>query len=441
MNELIDIENALLGSFILTPQSFEELYPIIKGITLNEKNGLVLSAIDSLASESAPIDLLTVVNKLRDQGNLEKVGGAYYVSQLTIGLNKSVSEYHAFMLKERDIKHKVYAIGSRIISGFEQNKDVFDLLADLEKDLSDARAGLARVKVSDAYTAVAEYQQERNEVIQSHAGLIGMTTGIECLDHRLKGWRKKLYIVAARPGMGKSALMTYSALMGAKSGEPIAIFSFEMGRAEIVGRMISAITGLDSEKIANHEYVGTPYQDQIEDAENIISSLPIFIEECAGMSALDIKAISQRLDIETQRRYNKPLKAVFIDYLQLMSSADKKAGNREQEVSSNSRELKLLSKRYAVIALSQLGRAVESTADKRPDLHHLRDSGAIEQDADSVMFLFRPEYYNITEDENGNSLSGLCELIVRKLRGGKIGTELTRISLQTMSFSKFEIDW
>lgn len=441
MENLKEIEKALVGSFILEKDSFDELYPIVKGIELEGANGIVFKAVEELANDNKPIDFLTVTQRLMAKGELEKIGGAGYLTDITTNVNQSVGEYHAFLLKERQIKHQIFAIGSKIMSGIEQKRDVLELLAELQEDLEQARSGLARVKVSDAREAVTEYQKEREEVLTSGGDLIGATTGINCVDRRLKGYRKgKLYIIAARPGMGKSAKMCFNALASASNGKPVVIYSYEMGKAELVGRMLATLTGLDSEKIANHEYAGTGYEQQLSEAEDLLSTLPIFIEEAGGMSALDIKAVTQRIDIECQKRFNTPLHTVFVDYIQLMSTPLSKNTNREQEVSANSRELKLLSKKYAVVALSQLSRAVEQTADKRPMLSHLRESGSIEQDADCVMFLFRPEVYGIMEDEAGNSLSGLCEVIIRKLRGGKIGTELTLLSLSKMHFQDFEFE-
>lgn len=472
MEDLKDIEKALLGSFLLYNESIEELMPIVADVELSGKLNDIFSSIKELYYKNKPVDILTVTQDLMKKGKLEEVGGAVTISQLTIHVNQSVGEYHAFLLKERQIKEQVFAIGAKIMSGIEQQKDVFDLLAELQDSLETARAGLSQAKTGIIADAVKENEDEEGEVKNSDGGLIGVSTGVPCLDERLKGWRKnKVYLIAGRPGMGKTALALFSFLacgmgegalselvkhnkswgyeqfnkffaevLDKNSGDGAVFYSYEMSKSQLVARLLSMLTGLDSEKMGNFEYIDTQFDPIIKLARRFLSQLPLYIEQGGSMSALDLKAKTQRVAIDCEK-VDKELKVVFIDYLQLMSSPlPRGKGNREQEVSTNSRELKVLSEKYAVVELSQLSRAVETRGgDKKPQLSDLRESGSIEQDADVVIFPFRPEYYGVMEDAEGNSTSGLCELIIAKQRGGRIGSELCRADLSRMTFMDFSL--
>lgn len=423
--QALDLEQAVLGALMIEKDALTVVLEILKPDSFyHEKHQKIFQVVLELYDKLEPIDILTVTQKLRTKGELEFVGGAYYITDLTTRVNSAANiETHARIISEQAIKRELITIASEIErEAFEDTSDAFELLDKTEQALYQVSETNIRKNFSDMRsilrTALEELQTRKNHENK----LTGVPTGFSDLDRITSGWQKNdLVIIAARPGMGKTAFVV-SAMRNAavEFGKPVAIFSLEMSSVQLVNRLISAEAELDSEKIKKgnlEEYEWTQLHHKIRNLE----TAPIFIDDTPALSIRELRTKCRRL------KTKHDIQLVVIDYLQLMSGdgSGKANGNREQEIASISRALKNLAKELAVpvIALSQLSRAVETRGgDKRPQLADLRESGAIEQDADMVMFLYRPEYYGIDEDEMGMPMKGVGEVIIAKHRNGSLDT-------------------
>lgn len=421
--QAVDVEEAVLGALMIEKDALSAVVDILKPETFyKEAHQRIYSAILTLFANSEPIDLLTVTQQLRKSGELELVGGAGYISELTIRVNSAANiEYHARVISEHALKRAMITMASVILrDAYEDTTDVFSLLDQAEQSLFRISESNIKKNYADMSSIVRQALTELETKKNNKDGLTGVPSGFSALDRLTSGWqRSELVILAARPAMGKTAFVV-SALRNAAVdfGQPVAIFSLEMSAVQLVNRLISAEAEIDSEKIkkgslAPHEWAQLHHKIQR------LSEAPIFIDDTPALSILELRAKCRRLKAQHD------IQMVVIDYLQLMSGDSKGGGNREQEIASISRALKNLAKELnvPVIALSQLSRAVETRGgDKKPQLSDLRESGSIEQDADMVCFLYRPEYYNITQDESGNSTAGIGEVIVAKNRSGSLDT-------------------
>lgn len=419
-----EIEEAVLGALMLEKDALTAVIDILKPESFyKEAHALIYAAIRTLFNESQPIDLLTVTNQLRKDGTLEQVGGAYAVTALTTKVNSAANvEYHARIITEMAIKRELIRVSGEIQrEAYEETTDVFDLLDKTESSLFEISEQNIRKNYEDMKTIMSEALNELEARKEHKDGLTGVPTGFSALDRVTSGWHKSdLVILAARPGMGKTAFVV-SALRNAAVdfGRSVAIFSLEMSSVQLVNRLISAEAELESDKIKKGNLAEYEWQQLIHKTKKITNA-PIFIDDTPALTILELRAKCRRL----KSQHN--IELIVIDYLQLMSGESSRSnGNREQEIASISRALKGLAKELEVpvIALSQLSRAVETRGgDKRPQLSDLRESGSIEQDADIVMFLYRPEYYNITEDENGMPTTGMGQVIIAKHRNGSLET-------------------
>lgn len=422
--QAIELEEAVLGALMLEKDALTAVIDILKPASFyKEAHSLIYDAIRTLFNESQPIDLLTVTNQLRKDGTLEEVGGAYAVTTLTTKVNSAANvEYHARIIIEMAIKRELIRISGEIqLDAFEDTTDVFELLDRTESALFEISEQNIRKNYEDMKTLMHEALNELEARKEHKDGLTGVPTGFSALDRVTSGWQKSdLIILAARPGMGKTAFIV-SALRNAAVdfNRPVAIFSLEMSSVQLVNRLISAEAELEGDKIKKGNLAEYEWQQLIHKTKKITNA-PIFIDDTPALTILELRAKSRRL----KSQHN--IELIVIDYLQLMSAeASRGIGNREQEIASISRALKGLAKELEVpvIALSQLSRAVETRGgDKRPQLSDLRESGSIEQDADIVMFLYRPEYYNITEDEQGMPTTGIGQIIISKHRNGSLET-------------------
>ncbi len=422
--QAVELEEAVLGALMLEKDALTNVIDILKVESFyKESHKVIFQAILDLFSESQPIDLLTVTTQLRKNGALEIAGGAFYVTELTSKVASAANiEYHARIITEQSIKRELIRISSEIQKdAFEDTTDVFELLDKMEQSMFEISEKNIRKNYSDMRSimrdAIAELEERKNQ----KDGLTGVPSGFTALDRVTSGWQKSdLVIIAARPAMGKTAFVL-SVLRNAAvdHSRPVAIFSLEMSAVQLVNRLISSEAELDSEKIkkgtlADHEWA------QLVHKTAKLSKAPLFVDDTPALSILELRAKCRKLKAQHD------IQMVVVDYLQLMSGDSKnggQGGNREQEIASISRALKKIAKELSipVIALSQLSRAVETRGgDKRPQLSDLRESGAIEQDADMVMFLYRPEYYGITEDEGGASTAGVGEVIIAKHRNGSL---------------------
>ncbi|MBX2916803.1 MAG: replicative DNA helicase [Cyclobacteriaceae bacterium] len=418
--QALDLEEAILGALMLEKNALTAVVEFLRPEHFyTEQHKEIYTAIIDLFKNSEPVDMRTVVAQLRKAGKLELVGGAYYIAELTSKVSSAANiEYHARIIIELAIKRDLIQIASQIHhDAYEDTTDVFELLDKTEQNIfqisdSNLRKNYDSMK-SLMFQATKELQEKRNH----KDGLTGIPSGFSRLDRVTSGWqRSDLVIIAARPGMGKTAFIV-SALRNAAVdfSIPVAIFSLEMASLQLVNRLISAEAELDSEKIKKGNLADFEWQQMVHKTTRL-SSAPIFIDDTPALSILELRAKCRRLKAEHN------IQMIVIDYLQLMKG-EAGSGNREQEIASISRALKGIAKELSVpvIALSQLSRGVETRGgDKRPQLSDLRESGSIEQDADIVMFLYRPEYYKITVDEDGMPTQGMAEVIIAKHRNGSL---------------------
>lgn len=418
-----DLEQAILGALMIDKYAIGEVVDILKPESFyDDRNSMVYQAILDLFEQSEPIDILTVNEQLRKNGDLETVGGSYYLTELTGRVASSAnSEYHARIVVQKFIQRELIRVSTEIIEeSYEDTTDVFDLLDKSEKSIFDITNTNLRRGMQDMNQLVAKALNEISEV-REKKGLLGIPSGYVELDRITSGWQPTdLVIIAARPAMGKTAFILNMARNAALDhDEPIAIFSLEMGATQLAKRLITSETEIEADKIKNGRLEGYEWMELNKKVEKLSKS-KIFIIDTPAINIFELRAQCRRL----KSAHN--IKMIFIDYLQLMSgTSENKGGTREQEISNISRSLKSIAKELdiPVIALSQLSRAVETRGgDKRPMLSDLRESGAIEQDADMVMFLYRPEYYGFNQDEDGNSTQGITEIIIAKHRNGATGT-------------------
>ena len=419
--QAVDLEEAVLGAMLIDKKGVDEVIDILQvDAFYKEAHQHIFSAIHHLFETSEPIDLLTVSAQLRKEGTLEKVGGDFYLVQLSKKVSTSAHiEFHARIILQKFIQRSLIKISNEIIeNAFKDSIDVFDLLDEAESKLYDVTQGNIKKSSESAQNLVIQAKR-RIEEIAKKEGLSGVATGFEKLDALTSGWQPSdLIIVAARPGMGKTALtLSMARNIAVMKQTPVAFFSLEMSSVQLITRLISSETGLSSEKLRtgkleNHEW------EQLNVKVSDLEKAPLYIDDTPSLSIFDLRAKARRLSSQ------HGIKLIIVDYLQLMTAGtSNKTGNREQEISTISRNLKALAKELdvPVIALSQLSRAVETRGGtKRPILSDLRESGAIEQDADIVSFIYRPEYYGIEEldDEERTSSIGQAEFIVAKHRNG-----------------------
>jgi len=441
--QALDLEEAVLGALMLEKDALTAVVDILTPESFyKDSHKVIYQAILDLFNASEPIDLLTVTNQLRKSGQLEIAGGAYFITELTSRVSSAANiEYHARIITEQSMKREMIHIASEIQrDAYEETTDVFELLDKMEQSLFEISENNIRKNYSDMRSIMREAITELESKKGQKDGLTGVPSGFTALDRVTSGWQKSdLVIIAARPAMGKTAFVL-SVLRNAAvdHNRPVAIFSLEMSSIQLVNRLISSEAELDSEKIKKGNLADYEWEQLIHKT-NKLSSAPLFVDDTPALSILELRAKCRRLKAQSD------IQMIVVDYLQLMSGDSKggAGGNREQEISSISRALKKIAKELSVpvIALSQLSRAVETRGgDKRPQLSDLRESGAIEQDADIVMFLYRPEYYGITETEDGHSTAGLGEVIIAKHRNGSLENVKLRFIGKYTKFTDIELN-
>ncbi len=434
-----DLEEAVLGALMLEKHAPEKVASYLKAEAFYvDAHQLIYGAVISLFTLGHPVDILTVTEQLRKDGTLESAGGAYYITSLTNKISSAANiEYHAHIVIQKSIQRQLITVAGEIgEKAFEETSDAFELLDQSEKQLFEIKNSTMTKNYDEVSDLIAKAIKDIEESTADGEGLTGIPTGFTELDRMTSGWQKSdLIILAARPGMGKTAFVLSMARNAAVlANKSVAIFSLEMSSMQLVKRLIASEAELSSEKIRSGKLEEHEWQ-QLHTKISTIEDAKLFIDDTPALSVLELKAKARRL------KSNRQLDMIIIDYLQLMRAEEgnKNAGNREQEISYISRSLKGLAKELdiPIIALAQLSRAVEQRQDKRPVLSDLRESGSIEQDADLVTFIFRPEYYGITQDEEGNDNTGLTEIIIRKHRNGSPGT----VNLKFVKhFGKFT-DW
>lgn len=418
--QALDLEEAVLGAIMVEPGSDISAIETLKPDSFyKEAHQKIFRAIVQLSTEHLPIDQLTVVDQLTKNRELDVVGGPYYVNLLASKVGSSAHlDYHAKIIAEKYIKREIISIANKMqTKAYDPGEDVEDVLEFAEKKIFD----LAFENIKSSSRAMSQIIHDAlnriEELGKRTTTLSGVPSGFQSLDRITSGWqRSDLVIIAARPSMGKTAfVLSMARNMAVEHNVPVALFSLEMSDIQLVTRLMVAETEISSEKLRtgkleNHEW------RQLEEKIKPLENAQIFIDDTPAISITELRAKCRNLKIQHN------IELIIIDYLQLMSGPPETKNNREQEVSTISRGLKAIAKELEVpvLALSQLNRSVESRTDKRPQLSDLRESGAIEQDADIVTFIHRPEKYGILTDDDNNSLEGVAEIIIAKHRNGAV---------------------
>ncbi len=420
--QVIDLEEAVLGAMMIDKKGVDDVIDILQPDAFyKDAHKHIFEAILQLFTETQPIDILTVSTQLKKNGKLDLAGGDFYLIQLTQKIASSAHiEFHSRIILQKFIQRSLIRISSEIIEeSYDETTDVFDLLDKAESKLYEVTQGNIKRSSETAQSLVLQ-AKKRIEEIAGKEGLSGVATGFEKLDEVTSGWQPSdLIIIAARPGMGKTAfVLSMARNVAIQFGHAVAVFSLEMASVQLITRLISSETGLSSEKLRTGKLEKHEWEQLSTKVKNL-EKAPLFIDDTPSLSIFDLRAKCRRLASQ------HGIKLIIIDYLQLMTAGGngKGGGNREQEISTISRNLKALAKELnvPVIALSQLSRAVETRgSSKRPLLSDLRESGAIEQDADIVSFIYRPEYYKIEEwdDDEASPTAGQAEFIIAKHRNG-----------------------
>lgn len=413
-----EIEQAVLGAILTNKQAIEQILDIITDESFyNESNAAIFRAAMNLYKDNRGIDLFTVIDELKRMNKLEYIGGRVYIVELMNKVSSSVNiEYHARILAEQYVKRSMIMLSLGIAKeSYQDSSDAFNVLEMGQQMLDKVEKFVAVGKVNTMLDLFYE-SEKRNDTIISRHGISGIPTGFPPIDKITGGWQSSDFVIlAARPGMGKTSLMlNFIRNAAVEFNEPVAAFSLEMSAMQLTHRLQSAETGIALERYMR---VGLS-RDEVEYNHikcQKLASAPIYIDDTAGLSIFELKVKLRKLVRE------KGVKMAVIDYVQLMTvgkGAD--VHSREQEISYISRNLKAIAKdlNIPVIALSQLSRKVEERADKIPQLSDLRESGSLEQDADLVMFIYRPEAYSIYEDDKGNSTVGKASVMILKHRNG-----------------------
>ena len=437
----LQIEEAVLGALMLEKAAFSEVSDILKPeMFYDNANQKIYAAIQSLGTRQRPIDMLTVTEQLRADGALDEVGGPMRIGELTGRVSSAANiDYHARIVVQKYLARQLISLSSTIQSkAFDESNDVYDLMQEAEGMLFEISKNTLKRDVVQIDSVVSDAIKKMEEAANRPDGLSGLPTGFHALDKVTNGWQNSdLIIIAARPAMGKTAMVLSMAKnMAVDYNTPVAIFSLEMSNLQLVNRIISNVCSLRSDKIKSGQLTQPEWDNLMTRTRNLYSA-PLWIDDTPSLSVFELQTKARRL----VREHN--VRIIIIDYLQLMNASGTKFGSREQEVSNISRSLKGLAKELdiPIIALSQLNRSVEtrSVDDKmgrRPQLSDLRESGAIEQDADIVCFIHRPDYYiKSGVDAAGNDIRGEAEFIIAKHRSG--ATEDVKLRF-VKEFARFE---
>ena len=438
MPQAVDLEEAVLGAIMIDKDAMPSIIEILRPDSFYlPKHQILYTIMWDLFSKSQPIDLLTLHESLKKNKELEEVGGINYLIELSnkVGSGANI-EFHARIVAQKFIQRELIKVSGDIIkNSFDDNLDVLEILDEAEKglyDITDQNLNTGYEKLS----ALAVQAQKQIEAIaEQGTEMTGVPTGFVELDKMTNGWQPSdLVIIAARPGMGKTAFTLTMAKNAAEQGKAVAVFSLEMASIQLVQRLISAEAEINSRTLRNGQLDESEWK-KLHAAVDSLSHLPLFIDDTPAINIFELRAKCRRL------KQNHDIEMIIIDYLQLMTSApNERRGNREQEISSISRALKSLAKelKVPVLALSQLSRAVETRGgEKRPMLSDLRESGAIEQDADIVTFIYRPGYYELEED-SFDVPKDLTEIILAKHRNGGLGTVNLKFIGEFVKFTDFE---
>ena len=436
--QALEIEKAVLGALMIDKDAYAIVCEILRPESFYEpRNQMVYTAIRDLSMDEKPVDMLTVADQLAKTGKLEQVGGPGYIAELSSGVATSANiEYHANIIAQKSLARQLISFASSIqTKAFDETIDVEDLMQEAEGSLFE----LSQHNMKKDYTAIDPVIAQAVKGIQDAAkntdGLTGVSTGYFKLDDITSGWQASdLVIIAGRPAMGKTSFaLSMAKNIAADLRTPMAFFSLEMSNVQLVNRLISNACEIQGSKILNGQLQRDEWERLDKNINNLLGA-PLYVDDTPGLSVFELRTKARRLVRE------HGIKLIMIDYLQLMNANGMRFSSRQEEVSTISRSLKGLAKELniPILALSQLNRGVESREGlegKRPQLSDLRESGAIEQDADMVLFVHRPEYYHIYQDDNGRDLHGMAQIIIAKHRKGATGDVLLTFRGE---FTRFE---
>lgn len=436
--QALDIERAVLGALMIDKDAFTVVSEMLRPDTFYEpRNQKVYNAIQTLNMAENPVDIMTVTEQLRRAGELDSIGGAPYIVELSANVASSAHiEYHARILQQKYLARQLISFASMIETGaFDETVDVDELMQKAEGSLFE----LSQRNMAQDYTQIDPILKQAHEVLLKAAnnkgGLTGVPTGYTKLDEITAGWQPSdLVIIAGRPAMGKTSFaLSIAKNIAIDQRKPIAFFSLEMNNVQLINRLISNVCELPGSKILSGQLAPDEWE-RFDIGLPKMQGAPLYIDDTPGLSVFELRTKARRL-----KREHK-IQLLMIDYLQLMNANGMRFNSRQEEVSTISRSLKGLAKELniPILALSQLNRTVEQREGpegKRPQLSDLRESGAIEQDADMVLFVHRPEYFHILQDKEGNDLRGRAQIIIAKHRKGATGDVLLDFKGEFTRFS------
>ena len=437
------MEQAVLGALLIEQDAFARISEVLQPESFyDHRHQIIFEAIRSLNVQQRPVDLLTVRDYLDSQGSLEEAGGPVYLVQLSSNLTSSAHiEYHARIIAQKSLARQLITFSSEIArDAFDNTVDVNDLMQSAENKLF----AISQQNLKKDFTQINPVIHEAYEELQKAAarqdGLSGLASGFPHLDKITSGWQNSdLIIIAARPAMGKTAfVLSMAKKIAVDMREPVAMFSLEMSNVQLVKRLMVNVCEITGDKMKSGQLL--PYEwGQLGNRIRALYDAPFYVDDTPSLSIFELRTKARRLVRE------HGVKLILIDYLQLMNASGTSFGSRQEEVSNISRSLKGLAKELniPIIALSQLNRSVEKRdgeEGKRPQLSDLRESGAIEQDADMVCFIHRPEYYKIWNDEQGRNMRGMAEFIIAKHRNGAVDTVIMRFRSEYARFQDTDED-
>ena len=433
----LEMETAVLGALINEQDSFPLVAEILKPESFyDHKNQIVFEAIRDLASQTQPVDVMTVVDQLNKKGQLDEIGGMQYVAALSNAVISSAHiEYHARIIQQKFLARQLITFASRVQqSAFDPGSDVDVLMQNAQGQLFEMSQSNMKKDYTQINPVIKEALDQLQKAAANTSGISGLSSGFEKLDKMTSGWQNSdLIIIAARPAMGKTAfVISMIRKIAVDMKQPVAMFSLEMANVQLVNRLIVNVCEITGDKIKSGQL--NPQEWESLDAKvRLLYDAPIYVDDTPSLSVFELRTKARRLVREHD------VKIIMIDYLQLMNASGMNFNSRQEEVSTISRSLKQLAKelQIPIIALSQLNRSVENRQGddgKRPQLSDLRESGAIEQDADMVCFIHRPEYYKIYQDEKGHDLRGMAQFIIAKHRNGAVGDVLLRFKSEFARF-------
>ncbi len=450
--QAIEMERNLIGGLLVEQGAYAEVCEIVRQESFyDEKLGFIYRAMADLSAMQEPIDALTVVEQLKKNGKLEDVGGEAAIAALTVEVNSAANvEYYARIVGQKHLERELIVFSNDILTGaYDESTNVDELMQQAEGRLFELSTQNLKRDFVPIRDVIPEVRKRIEQSAKQAGGISGLATGFTDLDNVTAGWQPSdLIIIAARPAMGKTAfVLSMARNIAVDNHQGVGLFSLEMSRVQLGERLSANICEIDSKKLRTGQLTDEEWK-RFEQGQRLLEDAPLYLDDTSGLSIFELSTKARRLVRE------HGVKIIIIDYLQLMNASGMNFGSREQEVAMISRNLKGLAKELdiPIIALSQLNRRVESRGDqsgtggaseaKRPQLSDLRESGAIEQDADIVCFIHRPEYYKIYSDSNGNDMHGIAQILIAKHRNGAVAdidlrfhAELTKFTNKTDSYS------